>query len=238
MSKKSRFSGFPAKTDYTAIPNPFFSAILPQIHDLSELKLTLHIFWALYRKKNYPKFVTYGELRGDQALMTSITNNPSAEDQLKRGLEEAVNRGTLIHLSLQSEEGADDLYFLNTDQDRRAIEQIETGRIKLGGMIRIEPAPTEQPANIFALYEQHIGLLNPIITDDLKYAENKYPAAWIEDAFKESVRLNKRSWRYITRILERWAAEGKDDGRTRENPQADISPNEYIRKYGHLTKNS
>jgi len=236
MSTENNFTGFPAKTEYTSIPNPFFSSILPQIRDLPELKITLHTFWALYRKKGYPRFVTYSDLRGDQALMSGITNDGSSDEDLQHGLESAVNRGTFLRLHLESDEGSEELYFLNTEQDRRAIEQIESGKIKLGGMIKIEPAPTKQPANIFALYEQHIGLLNPIIADDLKYAENRFPASWIEDAFKESVRMNKRSWRYINTILERWATQGKDDGRIRENPEKDDDPKEYIRRFGHLTK--
>jgi len=236
MSTENSFTGFPVKTEYTSIPNPFFSSILPQIHDLKELKITLHIFWALYRKKGYPRFITFAELRGDAALMSGITNDGSTEEVLRHGLEAAVNRGTFLRLHLENEEGSEELYFLNSEQDRRAIEQIETGKLKLGGMVKIEPAPVEEPANIFSLYEQHIGLLNPIIADDLKFAENKYPAAWIQDAFKESVRMNKRSWRYISTILERWAAQGKDDGRIRENPEEDVDPKEYIRRFGHLTK--
>lgn len=236
MSTEKEFTGFPAKTDYTSIPNPFFSSILPKIQDLTELKVTLYIFWALYRKKGYPKFITSKELRGDRSLMQGIATNGSAEEQLRFGLDAAVRRGTLLQLTLTGDKGSDELYFLNTDQDIRAIEQIESGRIQLGGMIDVEPAPTDEAPNIFTLYEQHIGLLNPIIADDLKYAENQYPASWIEDAFKESVRLNKRSWRYISRILERWAAQGKDDGRTRQNPQEDVDPKEYIRRFGHLTR--
>ena len=67
-----------------------------------------------------------------------------------------------------------------------------------------------QRPNIFVLYEQNIGPLTPLLAEELMEAEDTYPAAWIEDAFREAVELNKRSWRYIQRILERWAAEGKD----------------------------
>ena len=37
--------------------------------------------------------------------------------------------------------------------------------------------------NIFALYEQNIGLLTPLIAEDLKDAINHYPEEWIEAAF-------------------------------------------------------
>jgi len=55
--------------------------------------------------------------------------------------------------------------------------------------------------NIFILYEQNIGLLTPPIADELRQAEQTYPAGWIEEAFREAVSLNKRSWRYIRAIL-------------------------------------
>ncbi|MDY6912745.1 MAG: DnaD domain protein [Chloroflexota bacterium] len=236
MSAKQQFEGFPERTDYTSIPNPFFSAILPQIRDLAELKVTLHIFWALYRKKGYPKFITLSELRGNQPLMSGIVNEGSAEEQLRNGLDAALSRGTLLRLMLERDEESDDLYFLNNMQSQRAIEQIEKGDIQLSGIVRIEPANTEEIPNIFTLYEQHIGILTPMIAEDLKEAEKLYPASWIEDAFRESVRLNKRSWRYISRILERWASQGRDYGGTRQNSQEDVSPREYIRRYGHLTR--
>lgn len=232
MNGPKRFPGFPTRTGFTPIPNPFFSAILPEIRDLPELRVTLYIFWAIYRKRGYPRFVTYGELRGDQGLMSSL----SAEDDLRHGLEMAVERGSLLCLPMDRDGKPEELYFLNTEQSRRAIAQIENGELQLGSMERIEPAAAEQRRNIFSLYEQNIGLLTPLIAEDLKEAEKLYPASWIEDAFRESVRANKRNWRYISRILERWASRGKDYGTTRQSPEEDISPKEYIQKYRHLTR--
>jgi DnaD/phage-associated family protein len=66
----------------------------------------------------------------------------------------------------------------------------------------------ERP-NIFVLYEQNIGLLSPLIADELKDAADQYPAEWIEAAFREAVLQNKRKWSYIRAILKRWATEGR-----------------------------
>ncbi len=63
--------------------------------------------------------------------------------------------------------------------------------------------------NIFALYEQNIGLLTPLIAEDLKDAVNHYPEEWIEDAFREALQHNKRKWSYISAILRRWETEGR-----------------------------
>lgn len=232
MNRPKRFSGFPARTGFTPIPNPFFSAVLPEIQDVSELRVTLHMFWALYRKKGYPSFVTYGELRGDQSLVASL----SSEEELRHALELGVGRGTLLCLKMDKEGEPEELYFLNTEPSRRAIVQIENGEISLGRMVRVETAATEERRNIFTLYEQNIGLLTPLIAEDLKEAEKLYPVSWIEDAFRESVRINKRNWRYISKILEQWASRGKDYGTIREGTEKDISPKEYIQKYRHLTR--
>jgi len=38
-----QFTGFPAKMQFTPLPNFFFSTLLPQISDIAELKTTLHL---------------------------------------------------------------------------------------------------------------------------------------------------------------------------------------------------
>ncbi len=69
--------------------------------------------------------------------------------------------------------------------------------------------PTARP-NIFTLYEKSIGALYGNISEELKDAETQYPPEWLEDAFAEAVRQNKRNWAYISAILKRWQNEGRD----------------------------
>ena len=232
-----QFSGFPPKSKFTPIPNIFFSEVLPRIDDLAELKVTLHIIWALYQKRGYPRYVTYGELLSDPTLINGLKTEGSPPELLRRSLDQAVSRGTLLHLTLKRKGEAHDLYFVNTEADRTAVARIESGELETGALVKAEPyqISPEQP-NIFTLYEKNIGMLTPIIVEELKEAEKLYPASWIQDAFKEAVDLNKRSWRYISRILERWAAEGKDDGEPGRDSKADANPEEYRRRYGHLLK--
>ena len=47
----SDFNGFPVRMEFTPVPNVFLSTLLPEISDLAELKLTLHLFRLLYYKK-------------------------------------------------------------------------------------------------------------------------------------------------------------------------------------------
>jgi len=71
--------------------------------------------------------------------------------------------------------------------------------------------PPAAPPGIFTLYEETIGPLTALLSEELMEAERAYPAGWIEEAFTEAARLNKRNWKYIRAILERWRTEGKDE---------------------------
>jgi DnaD/phage-associated family protein len=66
--------------------------------------------------------------------------------------------------------------------------------------------------NLFKVYEGEIGQLTPSISEALKDAEKVYPAGWVEDAIKESVKSGVRKWKYAEAILERWHKEGRGNG--------------------------
>ena len=94
-----QFAGFPARMQFTSIPNFFFSALLPQISDIAELKTTLYIFEALYRKRGYPRFVTYSELLSNKSLMSSLSQAAKTPDEaLRNALKMATGRGTILHI--------------------------------------------------------------------------------------------------------------------------------------------
>ncbi len=233
-----QFNGFPARMQFTSIPNLFFSRLLPQINDIAELKTTLHIFWSLYSKRGYPRFVTYQELLANKSLMSSLREGEKPpEEVLGNALEMAVRRGTILHLVVDRDGAPEGVYFLNTESDRRTVAKIQNGELALAGLKagkRLQPdIGTEPPPDIFTLYEQNVGMLNPLIAEWLKEAEKLYPESWIRDAIKEAVSLNKRSWRYIDRILERWSAEGKSDGTYQRDSKT--GPDKYSKqKYGHI----
>ncbi len=234
----TQFTGFPTKMQFTSIPNFFFSTLLPQISDIAELKTTLHILAALYRKRGYPRFVTHTELLGNASLMTSLKNLAKPpQEVLHKALEMATKRGTILHLALDKDGMPEDIYFLNTDNDRQIVAKIQGGELSLTGLkakgqIYIE---TEEQPDIFTLYEQNIGMLTPMIAEELREAEKLYPASWIKDAIKEAVSLNKRHWRYIARILERWSIEGRSNGTYRRDSTKKTDSDKYIKgKYGHM----
>lgn len=232
------FQGFPARLSYTPLPSLFFTLLLPGIKDLAELKVTLHLFWLLSTRRTYPRFITLGELLRDGTLLEGLrTTEEGPEVALRRGLALARERGAFLHLTLEVPAGSQELYFLNTERDRRAVAQIQRGELDLGQLgVALEESPPAPKPNIFALYEENIGLVTPLIAEELKEAEKTYPPAWIEEAFREAVDRNRRSWRYIFRILERWAREGKD-GKHRGDTKKDIQPEKYLRgKYARIVQ--
>ena len=234
-----QFIGFPAKMQFTPVPNLFFSRLLPQISDMAELKTTLHILETLYHKRGYPRFVTYKELLVNKSLMSSLSQiTKPADEVLRNALEMATKRGTILHITLDRDGKDEDIYFLNTESDKQVIAKIQNGELHLPGLKAERQAyiETEELPDIYTLYEQNIGMLTPMIAEELREAESLYPEIWIREAIKEAVNQNKRKWGYIAAILERWSTEGKSDGTYRRDFKK-TDPDKYIKgKYGHMVR--
>jgi DnaD/phage-associated family protein len=229
------FEGFPAGARAVAIPSLFFTTLLPRIDDPAELVVTVYFFFAHARKKGQPRFLTYAELAADDSLAAALGS--TAEGGLRRGLNAAVERGTLLRLAVERDGGADELFFLNTPGGRRAVAAIEAGRIKLGHVAPEVGAGREPLPSIFALYEENIGTIGPLIAEQLKDAETRYPGEWIEAAFREAVGLNKRSWNYIAAILRRWEAEGPDYEKAGRDTEGDEGRRRSLAgRYRHLVR--
>jgi DNA replication protein len=233
------FSGFPSGSAVTPIPNLFFTEVMPMVEGVVELKAVLHIFWLLSRRRGYPQMVTGAELLADQILMSGIEAiGTTKEEMLHQALQQAVQHGIMLRVRIDREGRTDDAYLINNEAGRAAVGKIERG--ELPQLSRI-PAQGDikgtLPRDIFSLYERNIGILTPLIAEQLQEAERLYPADWIEGAFKEAAALNKRSWKYILRILERWAIEGRDDGKSGRDTEKESDREKYIRgKYGHMVK--
>ena len=222
------FQGFPSRMEFTSVPNLLFSAVLPQIDDLAELRVTLLLIAALYRKKGAPRYAGKNELLADAAVVENLRGlGDDVEATLAAALEKAVSRGTFIALAAGEGGEAETFYLLNDP----------SGGLTLGGKkARPLPVPAGAPPDIFTAYEENIGLLTPMVADELKDAERNYPAEWVRDAIREAALHNKRNIRYITKILETWTAEGRSDGTYQRNPEK-TDPDRYVKgKYGHIVQ--
>jgi DNA replication protein len=207
------FSGFPeGKVRSVRLPEEVFARLVPLIDDLAELKLTLHLLWLLSQQRRKPPCVRYSELAADEVLLGGLGERP--EEALDRALELAVERGTLLRMVVESDGTTELAYYANTPRGRAAVGEAEGAEPGSHG------ADPGRPS-IFALYEENIGMVTPLIADELREAEKSYPADWIEDALREAVAMNKRSWKYARAILERWRREGRGEASARRSDHSD-----------------
>ncbi|MEA3308813.1 MAG: DnaD domain protein [Chloroflexota bacterium] len=199
------FSGFPeGKTSLVRLPNQLFTELLPHIDDLPELQVTLLVLWRLARRRaQVAPWITEGELLAD--AIVNQTLGADAPATLSYALERAVRRGSLLQVAWQRRDGKREWrYLANSHRGRMAAAALQRG-------VESAQASIQERPNIYTLYEENIGPLTALLSEDLQDAEETYPAAWIEEAFREAVRLNKRSWKYIHAILKAWQTEGKDE---------------------------
>lgn len=239
------------------VPDLFFTDLLPQIDDLAELKLTLHCIWLLNEKDGQYRYLRGADLREDATLLRSL-NPPNdirtPQAALEDALERAVARNTLLRLEIITsadhppqvagttasendaaprvdgeDETVEDWYFVNTVKGRQAIAMIRQGRLsELKSAIPAEARLRVKRPNIFMLYEQNIGLLTPLIADQLRDMEKTYAPEWINDAFEIAISRNKRHLRYIQSILRRWERDGRDGDQYEE---AERNTDDRQRKY-------
>jgi DnaD/phage-associated family protein len=240
-------AGFPNSGLATAIPNQFFARVLPQIESPEELVVSVYFFFAQQLpngssgKRRSPRYLTKRELTADATLAHTLENlagradatDPSASNsqltahnsQLERGLDLSVWRGTLLRAHIGGAGREEELYVVNNPQNRKALEDLVATDLRLDDSL--PPAAKTNGSSVFALYEQNIRPITPLIADELKEAEERYPEAWIRGAFREAVSLNKANWRYIESILRRWEAEGKQHEESERDPQVEWLERRY-----------
>lgn len=215
VSPDEGFRGFPRGVRATPIPDPLLGVLLEGINDVDELKVTLRAFWLAAQRKGPLPAVPLDEFLNDRALVEGLKGQDrSASDAIRRGLDAAVRRRTLLRLA---EASGGIFYAVNTEANRQAIgtgQPIRVSQEPIGSGLPYEPAHRVRP-NIFALYENNIGTMTPTVAEQLKEAEGEYPQAWIREAFEIAASRNKRSWGYIAAILRSWAEEGREDGKSR-----------------------
>lgn len=223
------FEGF-STDNLVPLPVEFFTQIVPAIKDPAELKVTLHVFYVLSRKRGRNRRVSWDELAEDDVLrrgLRAVSAQRPYTQLLEEGLAAAVRRGTLLHIASLEEGRARSWYLANTPANR--------GWLNRQRGVSLEPSPEDpaEPPSIFTLYEENIGVLTPLLAEELREAASRYPHPWIEEAIREAVRSNARNWRYIRRVLERWEADGKASPQDRSERSVDLS--KYTTgKYAHL----
>lgn len=213
------FGGFLVATDPTVgVPRAFFIDVAPQITEITELQATLAVFRLAAEAGGLEEPVAHEAILHDRALRSAlkVTGSPREPDRrIVTGLDLAVGRGSLLAFAAETETASRLWYYVNTPVNQALVAAMARGAVAPPAVVWPDgtvPAVVPERPNVFRLYEQNIGLLTPLIADHLVDALERYPQEWIEDAVAEAVAYNRRSWRYIQRILEQWATQGRGTG--------------------------
>lgn len=217
------FTGFkPRKDTLVPVPDEFFAEILLECKHLGELKVILYVIWRLSQMELHFPYLSYSDILEDKDFVNSMASETnSGPTALAEALDLAVGRGALLCATPSESRTNENLYFLNTPKGQAAMQAIHNGDWR-PTELRELPLELSRPIpDVFQLYEENIGPLTPMIADALKDAEETYPPVWIADALRKAVENNKRNWRYVEAILKRWQEGGRDERRSRRDPEKD-----------------
>ena len=218
----------PSTTTFTPVPDPLLGDVLRSMDSLAELKCILRALWHIHRKKGALRCVTLGELRADPVLQGALD-----PDEIADAMNDGARQGIFARASVNTGRGRTALFVLNQEAHRAALRRVMAGEIALpqGDVDETVVTPrSKSRSNIFDLYEQEIGMITPLVADELMAAEKEYPQDWTKTAIREAALSGKRSWPYVRAILRRWEREGKSDGKFGRHTKA-FNPQRYVEEY-------
>lgn len=236
MTDDSRFAGFPGIGTATAIPNAFFNSVLPRMQRPDELLAFLWVARTVQEQKGEARFVVADQLWATPGVTASFEHLGGGRAGLERGLAACAEMGALLALRLTGKGADETVYFLNNPASRRSVSRARAGELELVPDTAATAVETAKRPGIFRLYEEHVGTITPLLGERLLAAQDTYPAEWIEEAFGEAVALNARNWRYVERILQRWAEEGRGNETTGRDPLEDQKQRFLGGNLGHVVR--
>jgi len=209
MNRASPFRGFPGVARATAIPNLFFATVLPQMAAPGELLAFLWVTRLVQDQRGAVRFASADQVWAEDGAADSFARLAGGRAGLDAGLAGCLELGVLLGLRLTGPGGDETVYFVNNPGSRRAVARARAGDLQLRAETAVQLVVPRSRPGIFRLYEENIGTITPLVGERLLEAAERYPAEWIEEAFRHAAELNARNWRYVERILIRWAEEGR-----------------------------
>ncbi|HVL24891.1 MAG TPA: DnaD domain protein [Thermomicrobiales bacterium] len=200
---------------HVSLPLVFLEEVAPDIASMEELQVSLAVFRMVAELEGEETPIAERMILRDAPLRRSLRRDGiagDADDRIQQGIDLAVGRGTLLRFAAVRGTRETLWYYLNTPVNRATVASMQRGALAPPAIVwegQSPPAIAVDQPNAFRMYEQNIGPLTPLIADQISRAVEEYPGDWIEDAIAEAVTYNRRSWRYILRILENWTATGR-----------------------------
>jgi|TARA_B100001750_G_scaffold248304_1_gene278181 DnaD/phage-associated family protein len=194
---------------------------IKRINDLDTLKCMLRILDIVAKANDAMTIPIQQKTLLKDALLLNYLGKPN---EIMKALQNALQLG-LLSQHVDSDDEIEytliysDTVNYNQNQSRTANDHNRYDKNTLAS------------TSIFKIYEENIGLVTPLVAESLAEAEKRYSSQWIVEAFKLATTRNKRSWAYISRILERWFIEGKTYGDSRKYSKK-VTAAEYIQRHG------
>ena len=161
----------------------------------------------------YFELLSLQEVKSDVVeLYILLDHMPISEDtRWQQALAELLEEGLLLAYPQSTQDPQQAvLLFPATPEGTRRFEALQEGNLSLAEVQAANPVPNPDKPNIFALYEQNIGPLTPMVAEILKADAETYPEIWLRDAMHEAVSRNIRNWKYVQAILKAWQEKGRD----------------------------
>jgi len=223
-------SGFQSP-NYTQTPNDLFDVLLPDM-GYAELKVTLCIL------RNTLGYHREGVSLSIRAIsrMTGLTPRNVLE-----GAKVAETRGTITR-TVSSTMTTTWLAVIAGDTPciPKGYRTVSPTRkevpVKESKEREIKKNEDDEAlAKISRAYQSEIGMLTPMIADELREASTAYPVQWTLDAIHEASIQNKRGWKYVLAILTRWKAQGNQEAMNKPQGSSNFKPRDLIKeRYGGI----
>lgn len=223
--------GFPLSDNYatTRVPNAILGRVLANVEEPDVVKLVLRTVWHLDRQRGYPKFITREDLRTDRVLSRILTDDTRFERALQGALscnvliEVVIDQRTYLMLNTATAARA----AVGTTASRDARDHDENG----WGT----PATVGSQSDAFRAYEENIGILTPMIRENILAALEDFTDEDITHAVRIAVENESRSWSFVAGVLRRWSKEGipndRRDGKSGAESERSRVPETELRKY-------
>jgi DnaD/phage-associated family protein len=199
-----------------------------------ELRVLLHVFWRVWKTDRRPRCISVRELLADDDLVRSLTQISGVSDgreALLRGLELCAVRGTLLLFSSQGDGAEENQWVMvNTHRNRRWLRKVTRGEVSIPWEIsRGATVVARRCDTLLEMYEKNIGMLTPLLAEELEEAAEEYSEDWVRQAISEAVGANKRSWKFVKLLLERWREQGRPGGSDRQAIAGSFDVDKYKR---------
>ncbi len=196
--------GFPLPDNHgtTRVPNAVLGRVLAEVDEPNTLKMVLRAIWLLERQRGFPRYISIEDLRRDRVLSTVFDDDA----EFAKSLAAAIAHGVLLEIAVNSSQ----CLMLNTESARRVSSHEFDPAANLDGEPDGWDSPTTStlPPDAFRAYEENIGVLSPMIRENILSALEDFTDEDITHAVRIAVENESRSWSFVAGVLRRWLRDG------------------------------